>query len=204
MRFLLRFFLACVLGSLFGVIVRKVTTSKPVQSAPAPVAPAEVGKATPASLFKPGSDDTLLRKRDKEEGVPAPLEPLYADTRPATPLTVTGYLVRGRKINVQLSDGRVLTERDPELQAEGFRLERNALHFADGRRLFLLGRPRESVSMEGVIESIPSPEPSQGDTVSAYPPPPAESSSSWQMHSDGVLRLTPSAQAAMRARGLSQ
>lgn len=116
--------------------------------------------------------------------VPAPLEPIYVDDRPERPLWVSGWLIRGNKLNVQISDGRVLTEKDPEVA----KLERNALHLRGGQRLFM--RPPE------VRGSVVGPPATAG--ASAAPGvvgpdgierPAASVASSWRMDEDGVQRL---------------
>ena len=45
-------------------------------------------------------------------------------------------------VNVQLSDGRILTERDPEL-AKPARIEPNAVYLATGERLYMMSRRPE-------------------------------------------------------------
>lgn len=69
---------------------------------------------------------TKISRQPGESEIPA-------DLTPERPLWVSGYVLRGEKINVQLSDGRILTERDPEIAS----MERNALHLKSGQRIFL-------------------------------------------------------------------
>lgn len=60
----------------------------------------------------------------------------HAEARPFSTtgsIWVTGYVARGRKINVTLSDGRTLTERDDNLA----RVERNFIELKTGERLWL-------------------------------------------------------------------
>jgi len=116
--------------------------------------------------------------------VPAPLEPIYVDDRPERPLWVSGWLIRGHKVNVQLSDGRVLTEKDPEVA----KIERNALHLSGGQRLFL--RPAEARS-GSVVEAVP-PAPAAPGVVGpdgVERPAAAVAASAWRLDSDGVQRL---------------
>lgn len=62
--------------------------------------------------------------------------PHYTDDTPQVPLYVTGIVIMGHRINVQLSDGRVLTEKDSELSRPA-KVERNSVTLATGERLFL-------------------------------------------------------------------
>lgn len=192
MRVLLRFVVACLIGSLFGLGVRKCTTSS-AKPALAVNAPARSGKdLAPAVKIDQSKPAIAQTKEERKEGIPAPIEPIYADTAPQRPLVVTGYIARGRKINVQLSDGRILTELDEEMKAPGVRMERNALHLTDGKRLFLMPAKRTEKAPEPVEaekNQVQSSAVQQADMVASNPPPPADASTSWQMHSDGVLRL---------------
>lgn len=161
--------------------------------------PAEHASDGPATttVSSPGVS-TVSDAQARKEGIPAPLEPVYADTRPEHPLTVTGYVYTLSRVNVQLSDGRVLTEKDPELM----KVERNAVHLKDGKRLFIAGyRPPVAVQQESQAAPAAVAEPVAVETPSYPPPPPDRTESSWQMHSDGVLRLKPDASAASRAFG---
>lgn len=178
MRRFIHLLLAAVLGSSLGILARRATT------APAPM------EAVPE-----------VREAQKGLGAPAALPGRVAVGHEEVPPYPTGYVALGRRVTVQFSDGTTRTEVDPELDE----VHRNGV-ILSGRKLFFRPAPRAAATQGPAVSAAASssPEPSQGDTVSPYPPPPAEPSSSWQMHSDGVLRLTPSAQAAMRARGLSQ
>jgi hypothetical protein len=80
----------------------------------------------------------------KVERPPAPmLQGVVEDVRPAEPLWVAGIVVQGRKINVLLSDGRIYTERDKELEA----VERNSATIS-GVKIFYrpssLGKAQET------------------------------------------------------------
>lgn len=59
-------------------------------------------------------------------------------TAPVPGVTVRGYVVRGGRVNVMLSDGRVLTEKDRELEA----IERNHV-VVSGQRIWM-ARPASS------------------------------------------------------------
>ena len=88
------------------------------------------------------------------------------------PVTVKGYVVLGSRCNVQLSDGRVLTEQSPELAS----IDRQSILLKNGQRLFfsqpqpartlpapdLTARtpaPREFPKFSGAFESNGSPFP---------------------------------------------
>jgi hypothetical protein len=118
-------------------------------------------------------------QRDRPEAA-SPLEPIYPDDTPEKAVWVTGYVVRGARLNVQLSDGRVLTERDADLAS----VQRNAVRLRTGERIFLGGRPK----VPGPVQSPPVQPAQSGDivvsTVSLDDP-----ASSWQVGPDGVSRL---------------
>lgn len=59
---------------------------------------------------------------------------LVEDRNPEKPLFVSGYVSRNGRINVLLSDGRFLTENDPEL----VKVEKNCVWLSSGERLYLL------------------------------------------------------------------
>jgi len=65
---------------------------------------------------------------------------LVEDKTPERPLYVSGYVQRNGKINVQLSDGRFLTENDPELM----KVEKNCVWLSSGERLYMLQKRRFS------------------------------------------------------------
>jgi hypothetical protein len=106
------------------------------------------GIASAASVYVPTSSRTADREPDNEE-----LQPLSEDHSPERPLFVTGYVKKNGKINVQISDGRFLTERDEEL----IKVERNSVLLNTGQRLFMLnrrqipvdGRQRDSKQSQG-------------------------------------------------------
>jgi len=136
-----------------------------------------------ASVGRPAA----RRSGDDAEVVPAPLEPIYADETPERPVWVTGWVTNGRKINVQLSDGRIMTEEDSELA----KMARNAAHLRTGERLFLMARRPVvlSLSVPGSAPAVPVGTPTDKETATTLPPPPSAPALSWQTHSDGVQRL---------------
>jgi hypothetical protein len=72
-----------------------------------------------------------------ERGIPpATLEPIYGHVTAEAPVWVAGWVVKGSRINVQLSDGRILTEEDGELAI----VQRSGVTLKDGNRLYLLSR----------------------------------------------------------------
>jgi hypothetical protein len=92
---------------------------------------------------------------------------------------VRGYIVKGGKVNVLLTDGRTVTERDGLS-----RVSRNSVEI-DGETLWLAeakDRPERS-SQPAVAADLP------GAQTPALPLPPAVPESSWEMASDGVSRL---------------
>lgn len=100
------------------------------------------------------------------------------------PLTMTGYVCAGKRINVQLSDGRVLTELDPNLA----HYDKNSITLRTGERLYLVPRSFSPPAPPPVTVTTPPPaEPVAPSNI--MPPPPSQPPSSWQLHSDGVSRL---------------
>lgn len=121
---------------------------------------------------------------DDREGVPAPLEPIYADGTPEKPIWVTGWVTDGRRINVQLSDGRVITEEDSELA----KVSRNAVRLRTGQRLFIMGR-RPLVNEAGPVQPVAPDAPAAAQAEQSS----REVSGAWRLDGDGVYRLvTPS------------
>ena len=122
--------------------------------------------------------------------LPSPVPAILSDNTPERPLYVTGYVVGGGKINVQLSDGRTLTELDTEL----IRVNRNSVQLKEGKLWMNRKTPPAPVtavnSVAPVVPAEPSPAP--------LPPAPESEQSSWQTHADGITRLTPTAAALAR------
>ncbi|MFA6287150.1 MAG: zonular occludens toxin domain-containing protein [Opitutaceae bacterium] len=150
-------------------------TLKPGSGSPvgAPGVPAVVSQSVPGAApqgAKPATEADY------------PLESIYEDTKPEKPLYATGYVVRGKHVNVQLSDGRILTEHSPELLT----VERNAVILRGGQRLYFLSyKPREAPKEP--VQPIETVSPDQaGDSL---PPPPSPPAPAWVTHSDGVSRL---------------
>ncbi|WED65871.1 hypothetical protein PXH66_03290 [Synoicihabitans lomoniglobus] len=130
MRSVLRVILFCALGSAVGVLTRsciyegrneQVTA---VQSKP---------EQTPDST---------------EEPAPPSVTQTDIPTAKAPELWVRGYIVKGSHVNVLLSDGRTITERDGELDDVGNvirpfleRVERNFVELRDLGRVWI-GPPR--------------------------------------------------------------
>lgn len=115
------------------------------------------------------------------------LEPIYPDTTPERPIWVTGYAVSGPRINVQLSDGRVLTEKDPELDPTKAVVERNALRLPNGKRIFLRTRsavypPMNESKNPPAEDSVPVSEPGRPANHAATPP-------GYRLDPDGVQRI---------------
>jgi hypothetical protein len=104
-----------VVGTAFGVAARKLFLATPATPAPALVQPPAVKETAPAPA--------------------APVVPsaLVVPSASSPPVTLVGYVVRGERINAQLSDGRILTESD------GLKiLHRNKLVLQDGTVFWLL------------------------------------------------------------------
>jgi hypothetical protein len=90
-----------------------------------------VASASTSSAFGPAR-----RKSVEDQDEPEAIARLVEDRTPERPLWVTGYVVKDAKINVQLSDGRFLTEKDKELQT----VERNSVTLNTGQRLYMLNK----------------------------------------------------------------
>lgn len=90
-----------------------------------------VASASTSSVFGPAR-----RKSVEDQDEPEAIARLVEDHTPERPLWVTGYVVKDAKINVQLSDGRFLTEKDKELQT----VERNSVTLNTGQRLYMLNK----------------------------------------------------------------
>jgi len=94
---------------------------------------------------------------------------------------VTGYVARGDRINVTLSDGRTLTEVGGDLA----RIERNFVETPTGER-FYLGRKLS-------ISGLPAPKAAPSQVVASPPPVKAAQETvdegAWVRGADGVSRL---------------
>lgn len=91
-----------------------------------------------AAVVSVGGGESSVKGRSwsKEAEEREVIEPLAAALAPEQPLYSTGFAVRGTRIVYQLSDGRVITERDPELtqvDPKWFRWR--------GQRIWVLPRP---------------------------------------------------------------
>lgn len=130
--------------------------------------------------------ESTVNARKTAEGVeitPAPLEPNYSDDTPERPIWVTGYVTDGRRVNVQLSDGRVITEKDKELA----RLERNAVHLSTGERIFIMSRRPLDAQIPVSIENAQA-NPQQTSNLSEASPGVDQEPSGWIVGADGVSR----------------
>ena len=111
MRSVLRIVLAVLLGVGGGWLFKRFSDRKP--SAEKPEVKAVAAKVQPVDQPEK-SPEKAQDKRDQ-------------------PIVVTGYIRRGSRINVQLSDGRTLIEDDPSLGKVT-----RASAIVDGKRLYLL------------------------------------------------------------------
>lgn len=93
-----------------------------------------------------------------------------------------GYVVKGSKINVVMSDGKVYTEADKELE----RVERNSVTIS-GQKLFFRAAKRAVNEAPQPIVTPAAPE------IEKPAPRSGASQSSWYVDADGVSRLTPEA-----------
>lgn len=105
----------------------------------------------------------------------------------SAPLWISGYAVRERKINVVLSDGRILSEGDDSL---GQVWRTHAI--VDGVKVYRKPYQKPAAAIEGLtapgVSVVPKADQFEGrrsETVAAQ----GEASSSWVMGSDGVQRL---------------
>lgn len=99
--------------------------------------------------------------------VAAPVAPLPSFAPAYGEVYPVGYVVRGRKVTVQMSDGTTRTDRDAEVSA----VERNSVTI-DGRKLFFRAAPRLPASAPAtapLVPRAPDPEPS-GDAVAQSAP----------------------------------
>jgi Zonular occludens toxin (Zot) len=187
---------ACIAAAIAGVYyvfnyVIPGVTSKYLTSAvhDGSIIPLEKKPSTPVeslssappngSTVKPASG---LFSAPDASAVESPLEPILSTSVPERPLYVTGYVAKGSRINVQLSDGRVITEKDAELA----RVERNAVHLVSGQRLFVMAR------LESVDESStakPAEVPAANASTVAPRDNVGQAVGAWRQDPDGVYRL---------------
>ena len=183
-----RVILACVIGSAIGSLA-SCMRSRP--QAPAPSPAAEI-KPAPSSavpdLLASVSRDSQSSPGEKVKGVPAPIEPIYRDDRPERAFYVTGVVRRGRRVNVQLSDGRILTEEDPELRGSAD-LHRQAVLLATGQRLFIMPGMASAEPDAPTASLAPVSNSSSGGVVQDNATS-GDSSSSLQKGADGVYRFS--------------
>lgn len=100
----------------------------------------------------------------------------------APEIRVRGYVVRGGRVNVLLSDGRLLTERD-DIED----LTRNGV-FYEGKKLYMV-TPREralSPQISTPAHEVPAAAPSAPPIAQTS----TDSVASWRTDADGVQRLT--------------
>lgn len=187
----LRVLVACIMGAALGSLVSCVRHRKDAQTVVIQ-APAAKPGVKPSSFSLPVPSVTSDSK-EKPKGQPSPIEAQYRAEVPEDPLTVTGWVMRGLRVNVQLSDGRILTERD----AEYAHLERNALHLKTGQRIFIVPRRPKSSPASNAPE-LPVAAPADGVKPAGATVPAVQSS--WEVGFDGVSRLTASAASAAPAR----
>lgn len=128
--------------------------------------------AEPAAVVS-GAD--VERERVKP-AASAALAPVAA--APTEPLTVRGYIVRGKRLNVVLSDGRTLTERDRELTEVT-----RAWVMVDGQRVFL----RQPA--DGPAAAAPAGQPAIAVVSPAVDTAMSRVAGAWRLDWDGVWRL---------------
>lgn len=131
-----------------AALVSKITGQRVKTDAAPEAKPADLpppGPAREAALA--GQKLTPLAGAEVFEGVRPAVgpPPIAEDQRPAKPLTVRGYVTRGDKVNVVLSDGRTLTEGDRELQE----VQRNGATVG-GRKIWM-----SEISEGRVVEKAP-------------------------------------------------
>jgi hypothetical protein len=78
-----------------------------------------------------------------DQAAPAFIEPISSASAPEDPVFSTGYVARNGRINIQLNDGRVITEKDKELT----RVERNSVYWND-KRIWIMPRPLSEREIE--------------------------------------------------------
>jgi hypothetical protein len=95
------------------------------------------------NLPSPGLTHITAAKLIEPEKIVVPVAAADSDLVKPAEVFPTGYVARGRKITVQMSDGSVRTERDTELS----NVERNSVTL-DGRKIFI--RPHSDKSPQTV------------------------------------------------------
>ncbi|WED66829.1 hypothetical protein PXH66_08200 [Synoicihabitans lomoniglobus] len=142
MRSVLRVILFCSLGSAVGVLTRSCIYE---------------GRNEQVTAVQSESEQT---PDFTEEPDPVSVTQTEIPTAKAPELWVRGYIVKGSHVNVLLSDGRTITERDGELDENGNvirpfleRVERNFVELRDLGRVWL-GPPRNrSEKSPNMLES---------------------------------------------------
>jgi len=95
-------------------------------------------------------------------------------------VSVRGYVIKGGKANVLLTDGRTLTERDGLT-----RVSRNSVEI-EGQTLWL--SDSKDKPTPPVAPSLAAPD-SRPEIAPTLPPAPPDPESAWEMHADGVSRI---------------
>lgn len=137
MRRIIPYFLAIFLGVISAKLARVA-----LSTFDEPKTAANRGSGGGASTGEAAQQPPSTAPRAQRE-VPLPLregegarvtDPAIAQTLPSAPaIWVRGYVVRGHRLNVVLSDGRVLIENEPQIE----RLERNRLVMKDGTAYYM-------------------------------------------------------------------
>lgn len=172
MRSILRLLLSALLGVFFAWVTTSIFSR---------------GKAEKPQIVDTRKNDEKLAIADpqktpplKTNDLPAP-SPGQSQAPDRSQVNVRGYVVKGGKVNVLLSDGRTITERDGLT-----RVSRNSVEI-EGQTLWLAeakDRPSApSHSQQSIAAKMP------GENDNSLPPPPAPPESSWETGSDGVSRL---------------
>lgn len=111
----------------------------------------------------PSSSVQTHSKTSKSSSVGASddaINALVEDKTPDRPLFVTGYVQRNGKINVQLSDGRFLTENDAEL----LKVDKNCVWLSSGERLYMLQKRRFPIAENTIKQDTPAKIPLPGQS----------------------------------------
>jgi len=167
MRFFFRVLVVVLLGVGLGTCSRMLLARHEAKASVA----ASYSKPAP-----PAKTDSLLPT------LPVALAP-GAKVKAPEPVRVSGYVVLGRRVNVVLSDGRTLTELDPELK----KIHRNAVFV--GEEKFFMKQPKDKELAPAAPPASLTPPAVNAPVVDSRPSPPAASASSWVTYSDGVSRL---------------
>jgi hypothetical protein len=112
----------------------------------------------------------------------APVAPVQASKPEELPPYPTGYVLKGRMINVIMSDGTIRTERDEEMS----KIERNSV-MLDGKKLFFKPFVPPVLSSAVTASQVPANGPEASPTVVAGVRP---DPSGWVLGDDGVYRST--------------